>query len=140
MVTHSRHDTADRIATFRTKPGAVLVSPSVTTGYDFPFGDCEYQIVCKVPFPDSRDPITAARTLVDPRYPSHLAMQALVQMVGRGMRAPTDQCETFIVDAHAHWFLSKHADLAPKWFRRAVRRLEPGTVPTPPRPLGRLAS
>jgi ATP-dependent DNA helicase DinG len=137
MVTHSRHDTADQIATFKTKPGAVLVSPSVTTGYDFPFADCEYQIVCKIPFPDSRDPITAARTLVDTRYPAHLAMQALVQMVGRGMRAPTDQCETFIVDAHAHWFLSKHADLAPKWFRRAVRRLEPGTVPTPPRPLGR---
>jgi hypothetical protein len=74
--------------------------------------------------------------LVDKRYPNHLAMQTLVQAVGRGMRAEDDACETFIVDAHAIWFLSKHGDLAPRWFRRAVRRLEPGTVPTPPPALG----
>lgn len=137
MITHGRHDTAAQIAKFKAAaPGtAILVSPAITTGYDFPFAECEFQIVCKIPFPDGRDPVTKARSIVDPRYPAHLAMQELVQAIGRGMRAPADQCESFIVDAHALWFCSKHADLAPRWFRRAIRRLEPGQVPAPPPPL-----
>lgn len=123
MLTHGRHDTAERIAEYRRAArdsGAVLVSPAVTTGYDFPGDECEYQIVCKIPFPDGRDPITAARSLVDKKYPNYLAMQQLVQMAGRGMRSADDRCETFIVDAHASWFLSKHGDLMPKWFRQAI--------------------
>jgi Rad3-related DNA helicase len=136
MMTHGRHDTAAQILKFKSaQRGTVLVSPAVTTGYDFPYDQCEYQIIVKIPFPDGRDPVTAARSLVDKRYPSHLAMQTLVQSVGRGMRAADDRCETFIVDAHAVWFLSKHADLAPKWFRRAVKKLDPGVVPQMPPPV-----
>jgi ATP-dependent DNA helicase DinG len=138
MMTHDRYNTAEVIAKFKARPassGAILVSPAVTTGYDFPYDDCDYQIISKIPFPDSRDPVVAARTLIDRQYPLHVAMQDLVQMVGRPMRAADDQCETFIVDAHARWFLGKHADLAPRWFRRAIQRLD--TVPTPPPPVGR---
>lgn len=136
LMTHGRHDTQTQIAAFKlAPPGTVLVSPAVTTGYDFPFAECEYQIVAKIPFPDSRDPITKARTIVDAQYPAHIAMQGLVQMVGRGMRAPTDRCETFIADAHAQWFLRVHKTLAPRWFLRAVKSLEAGAVPVPPPPL-----
>lgn len=140
MLTHGRGDTADVIANFRARPassGTVLVSPSVTTGYDFPYQEAEYQILLKIPFPDSRDPITATRSLIDTRYGSHVAMQTLVQTCGRIMRAADDLGETFIVDAHARWFLPRNSDLAPKWFRRAVTVLAAGQVPTPPR---RLAS
>ena len=141
IITHGRHDAAAQIAKFKSAPaGTVLVSPSVTTGYDFPFDECEYQIVGKIPFPDTRDPVTKARTTVDSRYPAHVAMQELVQAVGRGMRAADDRCETFIVDAHALWFLSKHSDLAPRWFRRAVIRLEAGAIPAAPPRLGSTVS
>lgn len=137
MMTHGRHDAEAKIADFKAaRPGSILVSPAVTTGYDFPYEECEYQIVCKVPFPDRRDPVTNARTIIDARYPNHLAMQTLVQAVGRGMRAADDRCETFVVDGHAIWQLNKHLDLAPRWFRRAVQRLEPGSIPTSPPPLG----
>jgi Rad3-related DNA helicase len=126
LMSHERQDASQQIARFKAAPpGTVLVSPAVTTGYDFPYDECEYQVLCKIPFPDSRDPITAARTVVDSRYPAHLAMQGLVQSIGRGMRASDDRCETFIVDAHAYWFLgSKHKDLMPGWFRRALRRTD----------------
>lgn len=97
--------------------------------------DCEYQILMKIPFPDSRDPIVQARSIVDTRYPNHVAMQTLVQTCGRPMRAEDDQAETFVCDGHALWFLAKNADLAPRWFRKAITRLEAGAVPTPPRPL-----
>lgn len=137
MMTHGKHDAATQIAAFKAAPpGTVLVSPSVTTGYDFPYDECEYQIVAKIPMPDARDPVTKARTIVDFRYPAHVAMQELVQSIGRGMRAADDRCETFITDAHAIWFLSKHSDLAPRWFRRAVHRLDAGAIPAAPPRLG----
>jgi len=137
MIIHGRGDMAAKIAEFRAAgPGAILVSPALTTGYDFPFDQCEYQVVMKVPFVDAKDPVAKARTQIDPKYPMHVAMQELVQMVGRGMRAETDQCETFVMDGHASWFLSKHADLAPRWFRRAVARLKAGETQAPPPSLG----
>lgn len=140
MMTHGSRDAQEKIAQFkRAKKGTVLVSPSVTTGYDFPLGECEYQIIAKIPFPDKRDPVTAARAAIDPRYPNHVAMQQLVQMVGRGMRAEEDQCETFIVDDHARWFLGKkYLDLAPRWFKRAIVRGQT-TIPVPPPPLSSAA-
>lgn len=141
MVTHGATNAAEIIAAFKAAPpGTILVSPAVTTGYDFPYDECEFQIVAKIPFPDRRDALTHARTLIDARYPNHVAMQQLVQMVGRGMRAADDRCETFILDAHAVWFLSKHAALAPRWFRRAVRRLDAGSIPAAPPRLNRQAS
>lgn len=134
MITHSRDNTAEMIAKFKASgPGTILVSPSVTTGYDFPYDECEYQLLVKVPFPDSRDPVTATRTLVNKRYPLYVAMQNLVQMVGRGMRASDDLCETICIDAQMSWFYWKNVDLAPKWFRRAVVAVH--TLPAPPPPL-----
>ena len=115
------------------QPGTVLVSPSVTTGYDFPFRQCEYQIVVKIPWPDSRIPIVKARTAHDPEYPAYLAMQDLVQAVGRGMRSAEDQCETFVLDDHVRWFLFQYRHLAPRWFLDAYRSQL--IVPDPPPPL-----
>jgi Rad3-related DNA helicase len=130
MIVHDSRGTRDAVAEFRAAgPGAILVSPSVTTGYDFAGDQCEYQIIVKIPFPDRRDPVTAARTAKDATYPSYIAMQELVQAVGRGMRSADDQCETLIVDANCSWFMRKAGELAPFWFRQAYRRVD--TLPDP---------
>lgn len=111
----------------------VLVSPAIMTGYDFPYQDAEYQIIVKVPFPDTRSSITKQRLKAIPGYRDYLTMQALVQAVGRIMRAADDQGETLIVDAHARWFLREHADLAPRAFLDAVHVT--GRIPRPFPPL-----
>lgn len=130
MIIHDSRGTRDAVAEFKAAgPGAILVSPSVTTGYDFPGDQCEYQIIVKVPFPDRRDPVTAARTAKDPDYPAYIAMQELVQMVGRGMRSADDRCESVLLDANCSWFMKKYGDLAPRWFRQAYRRVE--SLPEP---------
>lgn len=130
MITHDASGTRAAVEQFKQAgPGAVLVSPSVTTGYDFPMTQCEYQIVVKIPFPDRRDPVTAARTAKDPTYPSYIAMQELVQAVGRGMRSAEDRCETLIVDSNCSWFMKQQGHLAPQWFRAAYRKSE--TLPEP---------
>ncbi len=119
------------IEDFRKSPaGTILVSPSVGTGYDFPGSDCEYQIILKVPFQDGRSKIVKARQEADKEYGPYQAMQSLVQMAGRGMRSRSDQCETFLLDDHAAWFIPKYASFAPKSFHQFFKTL--GIIPKPP--------
>jgi ATP-dependent DNA helicase DinG len=131
MFLHDRQTTRETVEAFRKAgPGAVIVSPSLTTGFDFADEACEYQVILKVPWPDSREPVVAARTEKDKTYPAYLAMQDLVQAVGRGMRSAEDQCETLILDDHVRWFLSKYRTFAPQWFHEAFKSVI--TIPSPP--------
>ena len=125
--------TVERFRTMRAP--TILISPSVMTGWDFPYTDCEYQILAKMPFPDTRSAIAKARIAATEGYRDHLTMQAVVQAAGRGMRAEDDQCETFIVDNHANWFLprARELGLSPLWFAEAERRVK--APPAPPSPL-----
>lgn len=122
MIVHDTAGTREAIKLFKTSPGPrLLVSPSIVTGYDFPYDECRYQIIGKVPFPDMRGVIMKTRAELDKEYAGYLAMIKLVQACGRGMRAPDDWCETFIVDdIFADYFLRLHGKHAPKWFKQAV--------------------
>ena len=115
---------------FRNSPdGTILVSPSVGQGHDFPGRDCEWQLLCKVPFPPPSK-VLKARTQDDPEYPYYLAMQKMVQVFGRAMRSREDRCENFIVDDHMEWFLPRFGHLAPRSFHMFFRRAD--TLPQPP--------
>lgn len=136
LAPRSAHELAATVERFRAMPPpAILLSPSVMTGWDFPYTDCEYQIIAKVPFPDTRSAIARARIAATSGYRDHLTMQALVQATGRGMRASDDQCETLIIDNHAQWFLPQadRLGLSPDWFRESVQRVK--APPSPPPPL-----
>jgi Rad3-related DNA helicase len=108
----------------------ILVSPAVTTGFDFPYTDAEYQIIVKVPFPNTRSAIAKARVKTIPHYRELVAMQVLVQTTGRIMRSVDDQGETFILDEHFRWFRKQAAAFAPSWFLDAV--IVTRRIPTPP--------
>lgn len=111
---------------------AILISPAITTGYDFPYCEAEFQIVIKVPFIDARSPVMKARKEADPDYLNYLTAQTLTQEIGRTMRAHDDRSETIILDAHANWFLKANRDLFPPWFMRQVRYANELPVPPPP--------
>lgn len=135
MIVHSREGTDAAIARFKAadpETGCVLVSPSVTTGYDFPYDQCEYIIIAKVPFPDSSDPVLKAREIRDEEYQMYSVMQTLIQSTGRGMRAADDMCECFVVDDMVGWFVWKYKHLAPKWFLDTLQTRERLPV-APPR-------
>lgn len=113
-------DLAKAVARYRTTPGAILVSPSVMTGWDFPDDECRWQVILKVPFPNTTSAIMRARIAATEGYRDHLTMQTLVQACGRPVRSDTDWGETAIFDEHVGWFLRKYQDLAPRSFLDAV--------------------
>jgi Rad3-related DNA helicase len=133
MVTHTNRsgEAMQAAETFRRlPPPAVLISPSVTTGYDFPFDTCEYQIIAKAPYPDLRAKVQYRRMERDRLYPAYQMAQVLVQAAGRGMRAPTDRCETFILDGAVHDVVERTPRLFPEWFLSLYQEI--ADVPPPP--------
>ncbi len=130
MVNERGEPTSETIEQFKAAPpGTTLVSPSVGTGYDFPMDTCEWQFMCKIPFPDGRAKVIKARQKDDPEYGPYLAMQYMVQAFGRGMRSKIDQCESIIADEHLDWFMPRYGHLAPKSFHRFFRRVQ--NLPNP---------
>ena len=136
MIGHGPSDIDDAIRRFKTSSSPlVLVSQSMTEGYDFPYSSCETQIIAKVPYPDSRDVLVQARRSDDKEYTDFIAMQGMVQAAGRAMRAEDDRCETLVVDGNAKWFMSRYAHYAPEWFNKSVRQMS--TIPEPPERINR---
>ena len=108
----------------------VLVSPSFATGWDFPGRECEWQIIGKIPFPESQSKVMQERIKRDSQYLNYLTMQELVQACGRGTRSELDRCETFIVDDSVKWFVWQAKGQAPAWFE--VRPMQDGVLPPLP--------
>jgi Rad3-related DNA helicase len=131
MMSHSSENTTYTIEQFkRAQAPKVLVSPSVSTGFDFPEDFCRYQIIGKLGFIDTRNKLSAARCESDPDYSPYIAMQQLIQACGRGVRSVTDWCESIIIDDNIGWFLKKYKRFAPRWFLQAYKALP--TLPDPP--------
>jgi Rad3-related DNA helicase len=78
--------------------GAVLVTPSVGAGFDFPGEACEYQIILKFPFPNETERVVKERCTQIPGYRLWSAAQSIVQMCGRARRYHEDRVENFILD------------------------------------------
>ena len=129
-VTHERHNTADIVSEFKkAKLPQILISPSVTTGYDFPQEECEYVIWLKLPFPNMHTPVMQARAARDKSYSGYLMVQELAQGVGRGMRSASDYCESFILDDNwVKWAGKAYAKFLPRYLK--IQSLS--SVPRPP--------
>jgi Rad3-related DNA helicase len=124
LITHSKWDRAEVVRQFKAMPpssGAVLVSPSMDTGYDFAGDECRYQVIAKLPFPDLRSAVQRMRMEVDKEYRNYVTAQDLVQMSGRIVRSEDDWGETFIVDDQAEWFVKQAREFLPDWWRQAYR-------------------
>jgi Rad3-related DNA helicase len=116
MYTPYAKNTAEKVALFKVaRPPAILVGPQFATGWSFPGDECRYNIVGKIPFPSTQDPLTQARSAADKSYPTFLAATGLVQALGRGNRSEDDWCENIVVDRQAVWFVQK-VELFPEWF------------------------
>lgn len=136
MLWHKRGQVQQGVDEYkRSSPGHTLISPAIEQGFDFPYEECEFNIIAKVPFPDTRSAVMKARIRSDKKYQNYLTAINLIQMCGRGMRALDDFCEIFIFDDNIFWFNNAARELIPKWFRAAYRRRE--SLPPPPIPLAR---
>lgn len=127
IITHTKDSRSQKLGIFKTSKGAgkVLVSPSMTEGVDLPYELCQAQIIVKCPFPNRGDMVWEARFKSDKQKGEKAytiaTINSLVQAYGRGMRAPDDNCETWILDANIIWLLNRNTRDFPRFFQEAVR-------------------
>jgi len=132
MHSHGSDDVVEMVARFKAAPApAVLVSPSVTSGWDFPDRECQYIIVGKIPYPDTRRMVVKKRGEEDSEWSSFTAMETLVQEAGRGTRSAADSCEVLILDDNWKWYWHRNKQFAPEWFHPRVQ----GSTSVVPQPL-----
>lgn len=124
MIMHDNLNTRDVLAAFKASHSPlILVSPVMSTGYDFPDDEARWQVIVKVPFPVTVDKIMKARAERDSGYKDHITMVSLVQTVGRIVRGEKDWGETFIIDADFGWWYQKTGyKISPKSFTETVRQ------------------
>jgi ATP-dependent DNA helicase DinG len=118
-------------------PPSTLVTPSATTGFDFPDDSCRYNIIMKVPIPPAQSKVMKARLKKDPEYTDYLTVQDLSQAIGRGNRNERDWCEHFIIDDSIKWVSRKARHLMTRSFAKLLLNSRGyvnsvDTVPSPP--------
>ena len=121
MLTHNTRDRNQIIEEFRRRPApAILLSPSVDTGYDFKDSEARFQIISKLPFASTQDRLIKARQDKDKEYGLYLTAQTLVQMAGRIVRSEKDFGSTYILDGNFEWMYWRCRQWFPNWFQEAV--------------------
>lgn len=124
MIWHDdSNGSRDAVAEFKQRAGtgAVLVSPSMGSGVNFPDDECRCILIPKLPYPDMRSPIMQRIQDEDSEQRDHIMIKSLVQNCGRGNRHGQDWCEAILIDAHCTHALRKLDRFAPRYFRDAVR-------------------
>jgi Rad3-related DNA helicase len=126
MIVHfPRVPVSEVVARYKKSPTPViLLSPSAYTGHDFPGDLCRFQIMAKIPFPVTTDPLYLARKTVEKDLGTRMAAEALAQAYGRGVRAADDWCEFFIADSHMRWFIGSASKYLPQYLKEAYMRLQ----------------
>ena len=102
-----------------TKP-TVLISPSLYTGLDLKDDLSRFQIITKVPYPNTADRWTKAKRQMDPEWYYWQTALKLVQAYGRSIRSKEDWAKTYVLDSAFGYFVKKNKKFFPDWFTRAI--------------------
>lgn len=97
----------------------VLISPSVTEGFDFKDDIARWQIISKCPYPSLSDAQVAKKRELDPEWYALETIKTIVQAAGRICRSDTDYGTTYILDEDFRRLWYEYQDHFPKWFAKA---------------------
>lgn len=111
---------------YKSTEGAVLVTPSLSEGFDGKGDLLGWQIILKCPFPYMGEP--RIKELLNSKFGKVLfkerAIATVLQTLGRGIRSKEDRCYTYIFDANITSVLndcsrksSKHYTSTSKYFK-----------------------
>jgi ATP-dependent DNA helicase DinG len=98
----------------------VIVTPSMTEGFDFSYDLARWQIISKVPFPYLGDRQVAAKKELDPDWYDLEAVKSIIQACGRIVRSDTDIGHTYILDSDFVQLWERRQHMFPKWWCDAV--------------------
>lgn len=98
----------------------VLISPSMTEGFDFPGDTARFQIICKCPYPSLGDLQVKAKKDDDPLWYKLETIKTIVQAAGRICRFEEDYGVTYLLDSDIDRLFNDCGQYLPGWFSKAM--------------------
>lgn len=115
------------LETYKHRPDAVLLAPSLDRGIDLPYDLCRVVVITKVPYPNLGDKQVNKRFYGTGQAGKNWyiteTIRSLVQMTGRGMRHRDDYCVTYVLDSQFRsnvWANSIGRTRIPRWWTDAL--------------------
>ncbi|PSQ48663.1 helicase [Halobacteriales archaeon SW_7_65_23] len=128
---HDREDRDAQLETWKRGDGAeVFLSVKMEEALDLEGECCRWQLLCKAPYPNTRDSRVAAR-LEDGQWGWYYraALRTVIQACGRVVRAPDDYGATYLADTSLLELFDRARSDMPDWFADQVRRMEQPALP-----------
>ncbi|MEF8784435.1 MAG: ATP-dependent DNA helicase [Haloarculaceae archaeon] len=128
------HESADRdgqlAAWKRADDPDVFLSVKMEEALDLEGDLCRWQLLCKAPYPNTRDSRVAHR-LEEGQWAWYYrtALRTVIQACGRVVRAPDDHGATYLADSSLVDLFERARTDMPDWFREQVDRMTPPDLP-----------
>jgi Rad3-related DNA helicase len=128
------HDSEDRDAQLstwkRVDDPDVFLSVKMEEALDLEGDLCRWQLLCKAPYPNTRDSRVAAR-LEDDQWGWYYrtALRTVIQACGRPVRAPDDYGATYLADSSLLDLFERARVDMPDWFAEQVDRMSQPDLP-----------
>jgi len=128
---HEKADRDDRLAAWKhTDAPDVFLSVKMEEALDLEGELCRWQIICKAPYPNTRDSRVAQR-LEDGQWGWYYrtALRTVIQACGRVVRSPEDEGATYLADASLLDLFERARTDMPDWFAEQVDRMTEPELP-----------
>jgi Rad3-related DNA helicase len=128
------HDSEDRdgqLAAWKRSDGAgVFLSVKMEEALDLEGELCRWQLLCKAPYPNTRDS-RVARRLEEGQWGWYYraALRTVIQACGRVVRSPEDHGATYLADSSLLDLFERARTDMPDWFADQVDRLSEPDLP-----------
>ncbi len=128
------HDTEDRDGALsawkRSDNPDLFLSVKMEEALDLEGDLCRWQVLCKAPYPNTRDS-RVARRLEDGQWGWYYrtALRTVIQACGRVVRAPDDYGATYLADSSLLDLFERARTDMPDWFADQVDRLSEPDLP-----------
>ena len=123
LITHTTENREKQLELFKKSPRKlVFVSSSMDEGVDLPGDLCRFQILYKLPYPNTQDERIQVRerTYEDGTdWYVYKMLTRLIQAYGRGIRFEGDYCKTYLLDKRIWDVIDEDYDggrIIPKYF------------------------
>jgi len=104
----------------KTSGPTVILSPSMTEGFDFKDDSARWQIIAKIPYPYLGDRQVAAKKEQSQEWYDLQTVTTIVQAAGRVCRSEDDWGVTYILDDDFRILWERRRNMFPGWFKEAI--------------------
>jgi Rad3-related DNA helicase len=123
FVNHSSMDFQEKLqGFFNEKTPKVFLSPVCQQGVDFKEDRARFQIVLRVPYPNTSSNFVSNKVKNDFQWYNYQTLIVFGQQIGRVNRSASDYGVTILLDERFNKFLSKNNKVLPGWVKEAIVR------------------